>query len=201
MARKKFAKKLRTDYLFHLTNFQVSHFSDPEIHMSSKSLEEDPEKQQKVWHAEAARDSTRSQNWLTEKLLTLGVEARGLGRLFVIEMELIFCARDFSSTFGRQGWRSLQQDILRLVFYELQHSIVSPLAPNCDPDTPLISTPRFSAGTLGPVAFELGLRDTCLTILFFNLLCCAFPAYLYVSFYELSMSYLYPLEAQLGVPS
>lgn len=35
----------------------------------------------------------------------------------------------------------------------------------------------FSAGTLGPVAFGLGLRDTCLTILFFNLLCCAFPAY------------------------
>ncbi|KAF5318815.1 hypothetical protein D9619_010747 [Psilocybe cf. subviscida] len=36
----------------------------------------------------------------------------------------------------------------------------------------------FSAGTLGPIAFGLGLRDTCLTILFFNLLCCAFPAYL-----------------------
>ncbi|RXW19399.1 hypothetical protein EST38_g6456 [Candolleomyces aberdarensis] len=35
----------------------------------------------------------------------------------------------------------------------------------------------FSAGTLGPVIFGLGLRDTCLTILFFNLLCCFFPAY------------------------
>ncbi|PPQ72986.1 hypothetical protein CVT24_000299 [Panaeolus cyanescens] len=36
----------------------------------------------------------------------------------------------------------------------------------------------FSAGTLGPVVFGLGLRDTCLTILFFNLLCCAPPAYI-----------------------
>lgn len=36
----------------------------------------------------------------------------------------------------------------------------------------------FSAGTLGPVVFGLGLRDTCLTILLFNLVCCAFPAYI-----------------------
>ncbi|KZT39428.1 purine-cytosine permease [Sistotremastrum suecicum HHB10207 ss-3] len=36
----------------------------------------------------------------------------------------------------------------------------------------------FSAGTLGPLAFGLGLRDTFLTILFFNLLCCALPGYL-----------------------
>ncbi|EJF63789.1 NCS cytosine-purine permease [Dichomitus squalens LYAD-421 SS1] len=36
----------------------------------------------------------------------------------------------------------------------------------------------FSAGTLGPVIFGLGLRDSCLVILFFNLLCSALPAYL-----------------------
>ncbi|KAI0089670.1 NCS cytosine-purine permease [Irpex rosettiformis] len=36
----------------------------------------------------------------------------------------------------------------------------------------------FSAGTLGPVVFGLGLRDSCLVILFFNLLCSAVPAYL-----------------------
>ncbi|KAF9459715.1 NCS cytosine-purine permease [Collybia nuda] len=36
----------------------------------------------------------------------------------------------------------------------------------------------FSAGTLGPVIFGLGLRDTCLVILFFNMLCCALPSYL-----------------------
>ncbi|KAF7969611.1 hypothetical protein HWV62_26857 [Athelia sp. TMB] len=36
----------------------------------------------------------------------------------------------------------------------------------------------LSAGTLGPAAFGLGLRDSCLVILFFNMLCCALPAYL-----------------------
>ncbi|EIW55605.1 cytosine-purine permease [Trametes versicolor FP-101664 SS1] len=35
----------------------------------------------------------------------------------------------------------------------------------------------FSAGTLGPVVFGLGLRESCLVILFFNLLCSALPAY------------------------
>ena len=42
----------------------------------------------------------------------------------------------------------------------------------------LIHICRFSAGTLGPVVFGLGLRDSCLVILFFNLLCSALPAYL-----------------------
>ena len=37
---------------------------------------------------------------------------------------------------------------------------------------------RFSAGTLGPAAFGLGLRDSCLVILFFNFLCAALPSYL-----------------------
>ncbi|KAG5642670.1 hypothetical protein DXG03_002354 [Asterophora parasitica] len=37
----------------------------------------------------------------------------------------------------------------------------------------------FSAGTLGPVVFGLGLRDTCLVIVFFNMLCCLLPAYLF----------------------
>jgi len=36
----------------------------------------------------------------------------------------------------------------------------------------------FSAGTLGPLFYGLGLRDSCLVILFFNLLCTALPAYL-----------------------
>jgi len=36
----------------------------------------------------------------------------------------------------------------------------------------------FSAGTVGPVVYGLGLRDSCLCILFFNLLCCIPPAYL-----------------------
>jgi purine-cytosine permease-like protein len=37
---------------------------------------------------------------------------------------------------------------------------------------------RFALGTLGPVTFGLGLRDSCLVILFFNLLCTVPPAYL-----------------------
>ncbi|KAF8991745.1 cytosine-purine permease [Cyathus striatus] len=36
----------------------------------------------------------------------------------------------------------------------------------------------FSAGTLGPAVYGLGVRDACLTILFFDILCCAPPAYL-----------------------
>jgi purine-cytosine permease-like protein len=36
----------------------------------------------------------------------------------------------------------------------------------------------FASGTLGPVTFGLGLRDSCLVILFFNLLCAVPPAYL-----------------------
>ncbi|KIK95841.1 hypothetical protein PAXRUDRAFT_139812 [Paxillus rubicundulus Ve08.2h10] len=36
----------------------------------------------------------------------------------------------------------------------------------------------FSAGTLGPIVFGLGLRDSCLVILFFNIIGCALPAYL-----------------------
>ena len=43
---------------------------------------------------------------------------------------------------------------------------------------PLFFFSRFSSGTLGPVIFGLGLRDACLTIILFNLLCCAFPSYM-----------------------
>ncbi|KAF8480308.1 permease for cytosine/purines, uracil, thiamine, allantoin-domain-containing protein [Russula ochroleuca] len=36
----------------------------------------------------------------------------------------------------------------------------------------------FASGSLGPVTFGLGLRDSCLVILFFNLICAIPPAYL-----------------------
>ncbi|EDR06614.1 NCS cytosine-purine permease [Laccaria bicolor S238N-H82] len=36
----------------------------------------------------------------------------------------------------------------------------------------------FSTGTLGPAIFGLGLRDSCLSILFFNIICCGPPAYM-----------------------
>ncbi|KAH7882476.1 permease for cytosine/purines, uracil, thiamine, allantoin-domain-containing protein [Phlebopus sp. FC_14] len=35
----------------------------------------------------------------------------------------------------------------------------------------------FSSGTLGPIVFGLGVRDSCLVILFFNVISCALPAY------------------------
>ncbi|KAJ6588794.1 permease for cytosine/purines, uracil, thiamine, allantoin-domain-containing protein [Mycena capillaripes] len=38
----------------------------------------------------------------------------------------------------------------------------------------------FSTGSLGPIAYGLSLRDSCLIILFFNLLCCIPPGYLSV---------------------
>ena len=76
------------------------------IPMSSKSLE-DLEKQKQVLQAEAKDvDNSPSQNWLTRKLLTLGVEARGLENfsLFSIdELKPISCYRDFPGAFGRQS--------------------------------------------------------------------------------------------------
>jgi len=46
---------------------------------------------------------------------------------------------------------------------------------------------RFSAGTLGPVMFGLNLRDSCLVILFFNLILTIPPAYLYGSLHLLEL--------------
>ncbi|CAA7268419.1 unnamed protein product [Cyclocybe aegerita] len=80
---------------------------------------------------------------LGKKLLTLGVEERGIWPVPLDER----VDRPYSKIF--------------FVWFSMNFNILS-----------------FSAGTLGPVIFGLGLRDTCLTILFFNLLCCAFPSYL-----------------------
>ncbi|KAF8799760.1 NCS cytosine-purine permease [Phlegmacium glaucopus] len=79
---------------------------------------------------------------MSRKLLTLGLESRGISPVPLDERE----DKPYSKTFFM--WFSMDVNIL-----------------------------SFSAGTLGPVVFGLGLRDTCLPILFFNLLCCAFPAY------------------------
>ena len=67
-------------------------------------------------------------------------------------------------------WLSANFNILTCVYF------FSACLPCCSTDNWL----SFSAGTLGPVVFGLGLRDSCLVILFFNLLCSALPAYLYV---------------------
>lgn len=64
-----------------------------------------------------------------------------------------------------------------MVLHELQYLSV------CRSDCALLPNEpisRFSAGTLGPVVFGLGLRDSCLVIFFFNIICAALPSYLWV---------------------
>ncbi|KAF8157054.1 NCS cytosine-purine permease [Crassisporium funariophilum] len=80
--------------------------------------------------------------WLSKRMLTWGVESRGIRPVPIDERT----DRPYSKIF--------------FVWFSMNFNILS-----------------FSAGTLGPVIFGLGVRDTCLTILFFNLLCCAPPAY------------------------
>lgn len=67
-----------------------------------------------------------------------------------------------------------------MVFRECEHFIVRVLLPSgklvrraCD-----LTIHRFSAGTLGPVAFGLGIRDSCLVIMFFTMLAANAPSYL-----------------------
>ncbi|KAF8954891.1 cytosine-purine permease [Flammula alnicola] len=102
----------------------------------------DLEKPELVVWQEECNSGTPPSNWLARRLLTWGVEARGISPVPLEER----VDHPYSKIF--------------FVWFSMNFNILS-----------------FSAGTLGPVAFGLGLRDTCLTILFFNLLCCAFPAY------------------------
>ncbi|PPQ78416.1 hypothetical protein CVT25_011891 [Psilocybe cyanescens] len=114
--------------------------------MSSMALakDSDPEKllEVEVDGASSTDDKTRL-GWLTRKLLTWGVESRGISPVPLDER----VGHPFSKIF--------------FVWFSMNFNILS-----------------FSAGTLGPVVYGLGLRDSCLTILFFNLLCCAPPAYI-----------------------
>jgi len=74
--------------------------------MPSKSLEEVSEDKTQVLWAEAKDvDDTPNQNWLTRKLLTLGVEARGTENVTLssVELKSITCFRDFPGAFGRQS--------------------------------------------------------------------------------------------------
>ncbi|KAH9985669.1 permease for cytosine/purines, uracil, thiamine, allantoin-domain-containing protein [Russula compacta] len=79
---------------------------------------------------------------LSKKLLTLGVEARGIHPVAIEDRT----EKRFIKIF--------------FIWFSANTNILS-----------------FSAGTLGPVAYGLGLRDSCLVILFFNLLCTISPAY------------------------
>lgn len=58
---------------------------------------------------------------------------------------------------------------------------------------------RLSTGTTGPIVYGLGLRDSCLLILFLNILCCIPPAYLYaISHTSLSKFSLSQQQNDLG---
>ncbi|KAI9510186.1 permease for cytosine/purines, uracil, thiamine, allantoin-domain-containing protein [Russula earlei] len=98
---------------------------------------------------QSAADPTASESmtnkkygFLAEKLLTWGVEARGI---------LPVAVKDRTETHFIK---------LFFVWFSANTNILS-----------------FSAGTLGPVVYGLGLRESCLVILFFNLLVAIAPAY------------------------
>ena len=73
------------------------------------------------------------------------------------------------------------QDIFRMAVRKYEHPVVRPpFLLNCAGNFGSYNFifRRFASGTLGPVTFGLGLRDSCLVILFFNLICAIPPAYL-----------------------
>lgn len=115
-----------------------------------------------------------------KKLLSWGVEARGMTLHCMIRSSLspkfatgILPVPPHERTETQYNkifyiWLSANFNILSYVPYLLwMAGLINALT-------------RFSAGTLGPVVFGLGLRDSCLVILFFNLLASALPAYLCV---------------------
>lgn len=65
-----------------------------------------------------------------------------------------------------------------MVVCEYEHTAVRVFPLISSRKSGLIVFRSFASGSLGPVTFGLGLRDSCLVILFFNLLCAVAPAYL-----------------------
>jgi hypothetical protein len=132
-------------------------------------------------------------HFLSKRLLTWGVELRGASRNNLdTEPGLRKDTRVRATSQGIHPvaaedrtetqfnkiffiWLSANTNILSCVSLPLP--CVTACAPYGELGLKLLCN-RFSAGTLGPVAFGLGLRDSCLVILFFNLLCAIPPAYL-----------------------
>ncbi|KAF8830118.1 hypothetical protein HHX47_DHR2000736 [Lentinula edodes] len=90
----------------------------------------------------SALPSTYSSNSFTKRLLSWGVESRGISP--------VPSSQRTDTSYYK----------LFFIWFTMNFNILS-----------------FSAGTLGPVAYGLGIRESCLVILFFNALCCAPPAY------------------------
>jgi hypothetical protein len=114
------------------------------------------------------------------KRATRGVESRGKRFHFRFESAPDLEDHLFLKGFNPFLWMSVLIDrIARFSSYGSPRISIFSRTKNFLVHYPrLLSFFRFSSGTIGPAVFGLGLRDTCLTILFFNLLCCAPPAYL-----------------------
>ena len=65
--------------------------------------------------------------------------------------------------------RHYKHGVVRVLFFHLNRARIKLGRPT------LLHFHRFASGTLGPVTYGLGLRDPCLVILFFNLLCVVPP--------------------------
>jgi hypothetical protein len=130
----------------------------------------------------SAANATR---FLLEKLSAWGVEERGAYRISGPSREndspCLKLGRYPPRRCRGQDRNAFHQNILYISVCEYKHSDVRVpflilAARMLDPKIWLFH--RFASGTLGPVTFGLGLRNSCLVILFFNLLCSVPPAYL-----------------------
>ena len=126
--------------------------------------------------------------WISRKLLTLGVETKGerkhlpyiITTLALVEITFFSPSQGFNSFLWMNAPINLTARFSLYFFpWTLIFSRTWSFFFGFDSEIYFIELfSRFSSGTLGPVIFGLGLRDACLTILFFNLLCCAFPSYM-----------------------
>ena len=145
-------------------------------------VEKDKQEREELDIYERGHDPLRAQQVglgrVTRKLLTWGVETTGqLTFVQVIRSSSMLLCRNISCTDRATNRHAFPQNILCMVLNELQYPLVSPsINPLSISLTQAVC--RFSAGTTGPLVYGLGLRDSCLIILFFNILCCAPPAYL-----------------------
>ena len=144
------------------------------------SINSDESKLPKDTHQDMIDDVERGQvgkRW-TRAMMRYGVEARGQHRSL----------RSFESTEPiRPGILPVPPELrtdsqyskIFFVWFSMNFNILSFVSSHLRIGN-LTSDPslRFSAGTLGPAVFGLGLRDSCLVILFFNIICAALPSYL-----------------------
>jgi hypothetical protein len=131
--------------------------------------------------------------FISEKLLVWGVEERGAYCTILTSqlvdpnqrtIGLVCLPLDRYTPRRHRGENrnAFHQDIFRMAVCKYEHLVVRlPFLLNYyagNSGSHDSAFRRFASGTLGPVTFGLGLRDSCLIILFFNLICAIPPAYL-----------------------